>query len=425
VTEGSAPASRAFGKQLLWTFAIQGAGAVLGLSTIVWLGATKGPAEQGDFSRTKTELEFLLSFGALGLPQALLYFVQSRQLRVTRALRISASAAVLGALGTLLYAAVRGEVTTPALLLLAVASMIWHGHLRAVLLAAVGGRLFNIVTALPQVLVFAGVIGFGLGSDLSPGLTCGIFAAAFGLSGAIAHILSRRHSAAEGIVDGSVAIPRLVRYGAATWSSAIGLNLSLLAFTLLVHDKLPSAELGVFTSGVVLAQLLLTPLNYAIPLLFKRWVEHTVGRRIVGYAFKAAALPLLGAAVFAIAAAAGLRLPWLGEYSKLVPVAWLIFVGVAAEVVAKLLAVALLGAGHPWRASAADLARASFALGAVLVLRDHASLQGVVMAWTASSIVAATALAAARPWLRGTTSPPVELSPEVESQQMRLHSPGE
>jgi O-antigen/teichoic acid export membrane protein len=425
VSEGGPPTGRAFGRQLLWTFAIQGAGAVLGLSTIVYLGATKGPADQGAFSRTKTELEFLLSFGALGLPQALLYFVQSRQLRVGRALGISAGAAVVGALGTLLYAAVRGEVTTPALLLLAVAAMIWHGHLRAVLLAAVGGRSFNTVTALPQVLVFAGVLRLGLGNHLGPGLTCVIFAAAFGLSGALAYLLSRRHGTDALAADGPVGIPRLVQYGAATWSSAIGLNLALLTFTLFVQDKLPSAELGVFTSGVVLAQLLLTPLNYAIPLLFKRWVEETVGGRILGYAFKAAALPLAGAAVCAVAAAAGLRLPWLGEYSKLIPVAWIIFVGVAAEVVAKLMAVALLGAGHPWRAAAADVARATFALCAILVIGDHATLPGVVMAWTASSIVAAAALAAARPWLRGTTPPPVELSPEVERQQMRLSSPGE
>lgn len=425
MTSDSAAERPPFRKQLLWTFAIQGVGAVLGLLTIIWLGSTKGPAEQGDFSRAKTELEFLLGFGALGLPQALLYYVQSKQLRVARALRISAYSAVVGALVTFLYAAVRGEVATPALLLIAVAAMIWHGHLRAVLLAAVGGRSFNIVTALPQALVFLGVVVLGLRRDLGPGVTYAIFASSFGISGLAAHVVNRRYGGTDSSREGRVTLPKLLRYGGATWSSAVGLNLSLLAFTLLVHDTLPPAQLGVFTSGVVLAQLLLTPLNYAIPLLFKRWVEWTVGRRLLGYALKAAALPLAGAAVAAAAAAAGLQLPWLGEYARLVPVAWIILVGVAAEVVAKLMAVALLGAGHPWRAATADIARATFALGAVLVLRDHASLGDVVMAWTASSVVAAAALAAARPWLRGEPPPTVRRSPENERQQMRLDAPGE
>ena len=64
-------------RQLLVSFALQGAGAAAVLLATLLLGARLGPEVQGGFSRIKAEVEFVAAFAMFGLPQALFFYVKS------------------------------------------------------------------------------------------------------------------------------------------------------------------------------------------------------------------------------------------------------------------------------------------------------------------------------------------------------------
>ena len=67
-------------RQLLSSFALQGAGSASVLLATLLLGVSLGPAVQGEFSRTKAEIELIGTLAMFGLPQSLFYYVKSGRL---------------------------------------------------------------------------------------------------------------------------------------------------------------------------------------------------------------------------------------------------------------------------------------------------------------------------------------------------------
>lgn len=377
---------RTFLQQVFWTLLIQGSGAILAFATVAWLGRTQGPAPQGVFSRTKTELEFLTSVASFGLPQALMYFAQTRRLSVPRALRISAAAALLGALGAVVYGMVRADGPSVAVIAGAVFVMVWHGNLRTILLGVSTARAFNLVTAGPQALVLVWVLSATPALGMSTPVAAAGYALAFGIVALVAR--SRLFGrAATGVVE--VSRRRLASYGVATWVSAMAVTGSLLACTLYVDASLDPRALGLFTATVVLAQVALTPLNYVLPLLLKRWVASTSHRRWP-YLVIGSTPPLVAAAVFRV-----MGTSWadgrLGEYARISHALWMVCAVVGLEVAVRLMTADQLAKARPWAPAVADVIRVA-SVGAMLAILRPDNFLEVVAVWSFASLGALTAL---------------------------------
>jgi O-antigen/teichoic acid export membrane protein len=380
-------ARQTFARQVFWTLVIQGSGAVLAFATVAWLGRTQGPVSQGVFSRTKTELEFLASVASLGLPQALMYFAQTRRLSIARGLRISAAAALLGAVGAVAYGLARGDGLAVVAVAAAVFTMVWQGNVRTILLGVSTARSFNLATAGPQALVLLWVLAAAPALGMSTGVAAGGYALAFGIVAVVAGAMLFRHPVPE--ITHEVHPRQLASYGVATWISAMAVTGSLLACTLYVDTSLGARALGLFTATVVLAQVALTPLNYLLPLLLKRWVAST-GHRRWPYLVAGTAPPLIAALALRV-----IGTSWatgrLGDYGRIGDALWLVCVIVALEVGVRLLAADQLAKGRPWAPAAADLARVA-SVAAVLVLARPGGFLAVVGVWGAASLCALVAL---------------------------------
>lgn len=385
-----------FRSQVAWTLTIQGTGAILSLLTVVWLGVTLGPVQQGIFSRTRTEILFLASFAAFGLPQPLLYFVTSRSLSLSRAFRISLVTAGIGGVSAVVYTTIRdGKLDSVALLLaLAVVGLVWHGNLRSVLLGVSSSTRFNLVTALPQLLVFVFVCLFVAFGSVNVGTTSLAFFCSFVAAGSLALVWIVRSERRSRVRSRqAVGLQELLAYGGASWLAAVCSNLSILACTLYVSDQLGARSLGVFTAGMVIAQTALTPLNYMLPLFFKHWMTHANGVIAFRSILRLAAFPLVAAGCAALAHTFS-PISWLGAYRGLIGIAWIVLLGVAAEVMIKLLSVAAYVQGRPWRAALAEIARVVTALTLLWALGGDLGIDEVAGVWSMSAFFGACALAA-------------------------------
>ena len=379
-------------RQFLRSFAIQGAGSASVLLATLWLGARLGPEVQGGFSRTKAEIEFIAAIAMFGLPQSLFFHVNSGRLSGRVALRWALSSALLALPVGLVYGLaqpLRAGLLVPALLGAAVAGCVAHGQLRALLLVRESPVSFNVLTALPQVLVLAGVgcvIGWGAGS--MPFLTAwwAVFAVAFGTAAVIAW---RRLSVARNAAVASPAGWREIgHYGLATWIAAILSTAASLVVQRWVEGSEGPAALGRFTLAMTLVLVPLTPIAYVTPLLFRRWMERPgadASQRWAGLLFA----PLLGIALLAWLAAP--LWPDLGlgpAYAGVTRALAVLLVGGAAEAASRLLAVQTSARGRPWVGVGAEVARWSvLALGWLLPL-PHGLLP-LCAVWAAAAGAAA------------------------------------
>ena len=203
-------------RQLLVSFGVQGAGAAAVLLSTLLLGARLGPEVQGGFSRLKAEVEFVAAFAMLGLPQALFFHVKSGGLSLPAALRWAFACALLALPIGALYAAMRHAqdgAAEIALLGVVVAMMVAHGQLRALLLVRERTAWFNVMTALPQWLVLAGVLYMLARGDAAARGWLVLFALAFGIAASISWW--RLRDAADGTAQTRVGWRELGHYGAA------------------------------------------------------------------------------------------------------------------------------------------------------------------------------------------------------------------
>lgn len=400
-------------RQLLGSMALQGSGAAALLLATLWLGATLGPEPQGAFSHLKSQIEFVAALAMFGLPQALFFYLQSGRLRAAAARRWAAFSALLalplGALFVVLWPRT-GETawagTSAAALVLAVAAMVLHGQLRTQLLALPHPGWFNALTALPPVLLLLGVLLLGmLGSS---GLLAWalLFALAYGAAAVLA-VWRLRQRPATPVVQ-PVRAAELLHYGLAAWLTAVLATAALLGMQRLVEARAGAAALGQFTLAATLAQVPLTPVAYAAPLLLRRWMQQADGAA-AWPAARATGLLLLLLAL----AAAGVALRWpdLGLGAGYDGVGWvlaLMLLAAAAEAVLRLLAVQAGAAGRPWRAVRAEAARAAVLLAGALLWIGSDRPAGPWLAaalWALANAAAMVVfLAEARPWRPAATA---------------------
>lgn len=394
---------------------IQGGGAAASLLATLWLAASLGPEQQGGFSHTKAEIEFVAAFAMFGLPQALFYFVKSGRLGAHLALRWAAASALLALpIGAVYSLAQHAPAGAPQAVALAVAIglCVFQGQLRALLLVRERTEWFNLVTALPQLVVLAGVLvltGLGVGGALRwPGL----FAVAFGAAAALALWRlwgAARASALEGASASAPATEpatepapatagwrALGHYGLAAWLTAALSTAAVLLVQRWVEHGQGAAGLGLFTLAMTLVQVPLTPVSYAAPLLLRRWMERPDARAARRWALMLFAALLVVAALVGLAAPLWPRLGLGPGYAGLALAVAVLLVGAAAEAASRLLAVNANASGTPWVGVRAEAARwAVLGLGGLMAWRVAwpSGVLPMCALWSAAALAAAAVFA--------------------------------
>lgn len=381
-------------RQLGVSMLVQGVGAASVLLATLLLGASLGPEAQGAFNRTKAEIEFVAAFAMFGLPQALFFHLKSKRISADAALRWALGCAVFSVLIAACYALVHRPavgVGAVALLAVAIGLVVTHGQLRALLLVQDRTTWFNAVTALPQVLLFMGVIVIVVsGSVHAAWAWAMLFAVAYGLGSLVAwlRVLSAPQVAAP--LAASAGWRELARYGSAAWLSVVLTTAAILAVQGWVEGSQGAVALGRLTMAMTLVQVPLTPISFAAPLLFARWMEQPgarVSQRLAGALFAAL---LCAAALVALAA------PWwpdlgLGSaYAGTTLALAVLLVGAAAEAASRVLTVHANAGGTPWLAVQSELAR-WFVLVCGGMLQP-ASLPWVCAVWAGGAWLAAGVL---------------------------------
>ena len=383
-------------RQLAVSMFVQGAGAASVLGATLLLGASVGPEAQGGFSRTKAEIEFVAAFAMFGLPQALFFYLKSKRMSAKSAWRWAVGSALVSLLIAAGYAVVQhpgGEAGASTLLAFAIGFVVAHGQLRVLLLVLDRAAWFNAITALPQVLLLVGVAVVLAGWPVhTPVAWPLLFAAAYGLASLVAWV--RVRSAAQTRVPAASPArwPDLARYGSAAWLSVVLTTAAILAAQRWVEGSQGAVALGRFTMAMTLVQVPLTPISYAAPLLFGRWMEQSgahASRRLARVLFAA----LLGGAAIVWLAA-----PWwpdlgLGPaYAGTTLALALLLAGGAAEAASRVLTVHANAGGTPWFAVQSEAGRWLVLVCGALLVRP-ASLFAVCVVWAAGAWFAAGVLA--------------------------------
>ena len=381
-------------RQLGVSLLVQGAGSASLLLATLWLGASLGPEQQGAFSRTKAEIEFVAAFAMFGLPQALFYFVKSSRLGGDAALRWAAGSAVLALPIAAFYMLVQHpqiSLWPVAALALAVGLGVFQGQLRALLLVGRRTVWFNLVTALPQLVLLLGVLVLVGSGSVNEQRWPWLFALAFGSAAGFA-LWRLKRSANAAPTSTAIGWRQLGHYGLAAWLAAALYTAAILLVQRWVEGGQGAAMLGVFTMAMTLVQVPLTPVSYAAPLLFRRWME-----RPGAQASRRWALLLFGA-LLGVAALVWLAAPlWprlgLGSgYEGLARALAVLLVGGAAEAASRVLGVNANASGTPWVAVRAELARWG-ALGAGWVVASPSGLLPMCSVWSVSALAAAAVFA--------------------------------
>ena len=383
-------------RQLLVSFGLQGAGAAAVLLATLLLGARLGPEVQGGFSRVKAEVEFVAAFAMFGLPQALFFYVKSGAMSGRTALRWALGCSLLALPVAALYAAWRAEPGAALMLMgIAVGAAVAHGQLRALLLVREPTVWFNVLTALPQLLVLAGVLHVLVRGTADAAQWLALFALAYAVAAAVSW--SRLRSAPDEPRASGVGWRALAHYGLAAWLTAALATAAILLVQRWVEAAQGRVALGQFTMAMTLVQVPLTPLSYAAPLLLRRWMEQpgaAAARRVARVVF--ALLLIAAALVWAVAGA----WPDLGlgpAYAGATRAFAVLLAGGAAEAASRVLTVQASASGLPWIAVRAEAARwAMLAIG-WLALPTPALLPvcavWAVGAWAAAGVFVGSARA--------------------------------
>jgi len=381
-------------RQLGVSLLVQGAGSASLLLATLWLGASLGPEQQGSFSRTKAEIEFVAAFAMFGLPQALFYFVKSSRLGGGGALRWAAGSALLALPIAVLYSLVQHPqigLWPVAALALAVGLGVFQGQLRALLLVGQRTEWFNVVTALPQLVLLAGVLVLAATGSVNQQRWPWLFALAFG-SAALFALWRLKGSANAAPISVAVGWRELGHYGLAAWLAAALYTAAILLMQRWVEHTLGAVVLGVFTMALTLVQVPLTPVSYAAPLLFRRWMERPGAQASQRWALMLFVALLGVAALVWLAAPLWPRLGLGAGYDGLARALAVLLVGGAAEAASRVLGVNANASGTPWVAVRAEIARWAVLGGGALFASPSTSLPMCAL-WSASALAAAATFA--------------------------------
>ena len=258
-------------KQLALTLIIQAIGSSSTLLATLWIGITAGPQQQGHFNQLKSLIDLSIALAAMGMPQALYIYTQSNQLSLYKAKKISLW---IGALGLLTGSATAfwSNGYNPTLIVIFGATSIagcLHAQWRALLLLSQKNLTFNLTTIAPQVLLIPIAIWISIFNEASStAISFGIFIA-WAIGAAFAEMLLSKLPNQQQSDKEKSTLHSLLLHG---FSTGITVALAILGTVLVqkaAQQSAGQAGLGVFSIALLLAQIPLTPLNYALPPLLK------------------------------------------------------------------------------------------------------------------------------------------------------------
>jgi hypothetical protein len=313
----------------------------------------------------------------LGLPQSLFFYVHRSTLSIPRAMSLATLLAIAGAVGGAAYALLSLQWVNGSAICfsVAVAALVWQGSLRALVLAVVSSRAFNLVTALPQglVLVYA-LMAIIIGRATYFSVTAA-FAASYFAAGVVCVLMVRPVTSLHvGRDQEAVPLGTVLQYGLASGLAAVGSTLSLLLALRVVLWRLGATDLGIFSLAGVFAQGALVPLNYVVPLLFKRWMQPpAMSVPLLSGMLAASGLCVLAASVYIVGTCSVCESK-LGIYSPITEILWILLLGSAADACNRIVAVAANAAGRPWFSTITEGTRlAVVAMGFTLLPTERMS----------------------------------------------------
>ena len=309
---------------------IQAIGSAATLGAAAFVAWRFGLAAQGEFGLLRSWSDALVALAALGLPQGLLH-LQYHEGATARSLRpfirghlallaVLAVPALLAIAFAHLSDAAAAHRVQVGIVVAAVPFGVGHLLWRALVLKAQGVVRYSVVTGLPSVLVFAGVLALAA-LDTPKGFAVVIFIAA-----AVACVVSAIWSTPQGAADAPAspapstssatpAWPRRVLWSVSlqTWvQGALAALLVALLLSLARAFGAPLSEVGVVSLGLYVYQLFGVLATYAAPVVYDRVAGApagaarfaTLGRwraRAVAVAFVAFVAALVGPRAVALA----------------------------------------------------------------------------------------------------------------------------
>jgi hypothetical protein len=377
-----------FRTQLLWTLNIQGLGALSMLAATLVIGVYQSPSQQGLFSIIKTELQFISALCLFGLPQAIFYFSESNRLQRKIIFQLVAGVAIFTLIVGLLYIALtRSEDVIYAIVFALAASISsLYGVMRVLVLADSSVRLFNIVTATPQIIVFllVSALVFFI-SELTALQIIFIFLASV-VAGTFIALIAIKGKKPISHFDSLVTSRELISYSAAAWFNAILLGASSLLWLRYIEASLGLAAVGPFTMGLMLINFILTPLNFALPLLFKRWIKSPVSNKNLRSTLASGFWAFLAVVLVLIVTDFCPPLPFLNAYSDLERFKWFFGAIAVAEVVIRIAGVSANSIGQPWISVVGEIARA-LTLIVFFLYGGFLTLFQFILAWMVGAIM--------------------------------------
>ncbi len=393
--------------QLGVTVLVQGSGAGAALMAALLIGWVLGPQQQGQFSHVKSLIDLGAISAAIGMPQTLFVFIQSSRMSLRQGFRASLWVSLLGIPVGILIVGWSAPVLDAKLTLAVVAAVVLaclHAQWRSFVLLGDTTWHFNLVTALPQILLVP--IAFWVidrdGAEAGPvaWAMALIWLVASTYAGYLVHKLPSLGSAQ------SLSVRALIGHGSGTWVS-----ISLAALAVVVVQRLArqiggADGLGMVTMALLLAQVPMTPVNYAVPILLRHRLRtsalpNTEARLVRMTPFVTVASGTVLVLVPLVLAIGQVRSDfWLGAgYLNLDQVLACALAAAAAEVAMRIMSIDVQAEGRTWQSASAEGVRVS----ALLVFGAWASLNPlsfssntpavlVAVVWALSSWAAALTL---------------------------------
>lgn len=351
-----------FRDQIFWTLIVQGGGALSLLLAISILARYLGPVQQGIFSASKVEIEFIGSLAMLGLPQSIFYYINSSKISIFRAKELAGFFGIFAGVVALIYSnsVIRWSFLDSILFALATLSFVWFMCLRSVILSISTSKTFNFITALPQFLVLAYAlyaVKVGYVDNFNSSLCLALcYATAVILCLRIIFILNSDKSKIINLYREEPFL-NVIHFGVASGIVAICSNASILLSIHGVRNSLGSSSLGIFLFGCSLTQGLLVPINYALPLLLKRWMNKFdtqivlwVGMIVFFLIFTISMLLCLFQHFFALD-------KFLRSYSPMLDFLWILVLVASIDAFEKIISVATNAKGAPWLLASSEIFR--------------------------------------------------------------------
>ena len=384
--------------------AIQAAGSLATLASVLLIARQRGAEIQGSFGLVKAEIDLLVAVLLIGMPQAIFYFLHQGSLNWREIRRLTAMHASFAGLAAIVFVAYRHgasmtdvEQVGSIAVGLAVTALVGHGNLRGGLLETRSSLVFSLVTALPGVCLLGAVMvalrAGGMSSrsaiSIAPVLTI-----SYGIACFVAIQVARPAWTTSSELRRTPGIAALGRYGLATWIPAVAQNLSpVIALTWIDRRLGDPVGLGIFSAAVMSLNLVLTPLAMLVPLLFKRWVglDEPGRRRDLGCVLRPMAVLCLGFALVTLLVEKPVVQQVFGsDYVSRGGIFALLALGIWPQTATRLFGVLFSAAGRPWLSIVGELTRVSALVIGLFVfqVRDLTMLSCI---WVAAEFVSPTA----------------------------------